>query len=134
MRGLARDYAISGAWWARIDPRLLDHTEYRQGRHGDLFVASFHPGPDRLLKLELPKGAGTDTIDATMAAIAACSGDGRIPGYPYPLFDAHRMVAISEDVADQVRQDLRAGLVRQNIQYRTFEDLFGDLHDTFERY
>ncbi len=134
LQGLARDYGIPGPWWTKIDPHLLDHAEYRQGRHGDIFAASFHPTAGRLLKLELPKGTGPDRIGSTMAAIAACAGDGRIPGYPYPLFDAHRMVAISEELADQIRQDLRAGLARQGIRYRTFDDLFGDLHDDFERY
>lgn len=134
IRGLAEDYAVIGPWWVKIDPRLIDHTEYRQGRHGDIYVASLHGMVSRPLKMELPKGIGRDTIDATMAAIAACAGDGRIPGYPYPLLDAHRMVAIGNELADQIRQDLRAGLARQGIRHRTFDELFGDLHDDFERY
>ena len=45
-----------------------------------------------------------------MQALAACAGDGRIPGYPYPLLDAHRTVAIDEPLVMQIQQDIRAGL------------------------
>lgn len=134
LKGLATEYGIPGPWWTKIDPRLIDHTEYRQGRHGEIFVASLHPKVQRLLKMELPKGTDDRTAAATMLALAACAGDGRIPGYPYPLLDAHRTVAIGEELVDQIRQDLRAGFSRQGILHRAFEDLFGDLHDEFERY
>jgi hypothetical protein len=134
MRGLAAEYGVTGPWWVKVDPHLIDHTEYRQGRHGEIYVASLSGAVSRPLKLELPKGAGRDSVDETMSAISACSGDGRIPGYPYPLLDAHRMVAIGDELADQIRQDLRAGLAARGIRHRTFEDLFGDLHDEFERF
>jgi hypothetical protein len=134
LAGLVAEYAITGPWWTRIDPDLIDHTEYHQGRHGEIFVASLHPEVSRPLKMELPKGTDDHTAAATMQALAACAGDGRIPGYPYPLLDAHRTVAITDELIDQVQQDLRAGLTKQGIQHRRFEDLFGDLHDEFERY
>ena len=134
LAGLVAEYGIAGPWWTRIDPRLIDHTEYRQGRHGEIFVASLHPGVSRPLKMELPKGTDDRTAAATMQALAACAGDGRIPGYPYPLLDAHRTVEITDALVDQMQQDLRAGFVKQGILHRTFEDLFGDLHDEFERY
>jgi NurA-like 5'-3' nuclease len=69
-----------------------------------------------------------------MQALAACAGDGRIPGYPYPLLDAHRTVAIGEELTDQIQQDIKAGLTKQGIRHRMFENLFGDLHGEFERY
>jgi len=134
LRGLAAEYGIPGPWWTKIDVHLIDHTEYRQGRHGEIFVASLHTKVSRPLKMELPKGTDDRTAAATMQALAACAGDGRIPGYPYPLLDAHRTVAIGEELVDQIRQDIRAGFSRQGILYRAFEDLFGDLHDEFERY
>ena len=134
LAGLVAEYGITGPWWTRIDPHLIDHTEYRQGRHGEIFVASLHPAVSRPLKMELPKGTDDRAAAATMQALAACAGDGRIPGYPYPLLDAHRTVAITDELAGQVQQDLRAGLTKQGIQHRRFEDLFGDLHDEFERY
>jgi hypothetical protein len=134
LAGLVAEYEIRGPWWTRIDPHLIDHTEYRQGRHGDIYVASLHPEVSRPLKMELPKGTDEETAAATMQALAACAGDGRIPGYPYPLLDAHRTVAIGEELTGQILQDIKAGLVKQGILHRAFEDLFGDLHGDFERY
>jgi hypothetical protein len=133
LRGIVEDFGIPGPWWTRIDPHLIDHTEYRQGRHGELYVALLHPR-GRLLKMELPKGTDDRTAAATMQALAACADDGRIPGYPYPLLDAHRSVVIDEPLLDQIQQDIKAGLTRQGIRNRTFEGLFGDLHGDFERY
>jgi hypothetical protein len=133
LRGLAEGFGTPGPWWTRIDPHLIDHTEYRQGRHGELFVALLHPR-GRLLKMELPKGIKDETAAITMQALAACADDGRIPGYPYPLLDAHRSVVIDEPLLDQIRQDIKAGLTRQGIRNRVFEDIFGDLHGDFERY
>jgi hypothetical protein len=134
LAGLVAEYEIKGPWWTKIDPHLIDHTEYRQGRHGDIYVASLHPRVARPLKMELPKGTDEQTAAATMQALAACADDGRIPGYPYPLLDAHLTVAIGEDLVDKIQQDIKAGLVKQGIRHRTFEDLFGDLHGDFERY
>jgi hypothetical protein len=132
--GLAGQLGISSPWWVKIDEHLLDHTEYRQGRHGEIYVASLHTRVNRPLKIDLPKGTGSDMAAATMQALSACSGDGRIPGYPYPLLDAHRSVAIDQALVTQIQQDIKAGLSKQGIMNRTFEDLFGDLHGDFERY
>jgi len=132
--GLVEQLGIAGPWWAKIDEHLLDHTEYRQGRHGEIYVASLHAQLSRPLKMELPKGTSEQTTAATMQALAACAGDGRIPGYPYPLLDAHRTVVIDEALVMQIQQDIKAGLSKQGIRNRTYEDLFGDLHGDFERY
>jgi hypothetical protein len=132
--GLVKDLGITGPWWTPIDEHLLDHTEYHQGRHGQIVVASLHPQVGRPLKMEIPRGTGEETAAATMQALAACAGDGRIPGYPYPLLDAHRTVAITAELVDKVQQDIKAGLVHQGIGNTRFEDLFGDLHGDFERY
>jgi hypothetical protein len=86
------------------------------------------------MKMELPKGTGIDTANKTMQALAACADDGRIPGYPYPLLDAHRTVVINEALVQQIQQDIKAGLSKQGIQNQTFDELFGDLHGDFERY
>ncbi|HVP97463.1 DNA double-strand break repair nuclease NurA [Methanoregula sp.] len=134
LMGLAEKSGVRGTWWTKIDPHLLDNTEYRQGRHGEIYVASLHPRMTRLMKIELPRGISEDTAAKTMQALAACADDGRIPGYPYPLFDAHRAVVIDEAIITQVLQDIKGGLARQGIQNRLFEDLFGDLHGDFERY
>ena len=134
LSGLVAHLGIAGPWWAKIDEHLLDHTEYRQGRHGEIYVASLHAHFSRPIKMELPKGTGEQAAAATMQALAACADDGRIPGYPYPLLDAHRTVEIDKPLVMQIQQDLKAGLSKQGIRNRTFEDLFGDLHGDFERY
>jgi hypothetical protein len=132
--GLSSHLGISGPWWAKVDEHLPDHTEYRQGRHGELYIASLHSRVSRSMKIDLPKGTGEETAAATMQALAACADDGRIPGYPYPLLDAHRTCLIDEPLVTQIQQDIKAGLAKQGMKNRTFEDLFGDLHGEFERY
>ena len=132
--GLVAQYGIPGPWWVKVDEHLLDHTEYHQGRHGELYIVSLHARKSRPLKIELPKGTGHDTAAATMQALAACADDGRVPGYPYPLLDAHRTCIIDEPLVMQIQQDIKAGLTKRGIRNRTFEDLFGDLHGDFERY
>ena len=134
LSGLVAHLGITGPWWAKIDEHLLDHTEYRQGRHGEIYVASLHAHFSRPMKMELPKGTVEQAAAATMEALAACAGDGRVPGYPYPLLDAHRTVTIDQPLVMQIQQDIQAGLSKQGIQHKTFEDLFGDLHGDFERY
>jgi NurA-like 5'-3' nuclease len=69
-----------------------------------------------------------------MQALAACADDGRVPGYPYPLLDAHRTVTIDQPLVMQIQQDIKARLTKLGIRNRIFEDLFGDLHGDFERY
>lgn len=132
--GLAAQFGVTGPWWTRIDDHLLDHTEYHQGRHGQIYVASLHARMSRPLKMELPKGASDEEEAVTMKALAASAGDGRIPGYPYPLLDAHRSVVIDEALVTQIQQDIKSGLAKMGMRNRSFEDLFGDLHGDFERY
>jgi hypothetical protein len=132
--GLAAQLGISGPWWVKVDEHLPDHTEYRQGRHGELYVASLHPRLARPMKIDLPKGTGEEAAVTSMQMLSACADDGRIPGYPYPLLDAHRTVVIDEPLVTQIQQDIKAGLAKQGMRNRTFEDLFGDLHGEFERY
>jgi hypothetical protein len=132
--GLVAQLGVAGPWWAKIDEHLPDHTEYRQGRHGELYIASLHSQWSRPMKIDLPKGTGEEAAAATMHMLSACADDGRIPGYPYPLLDAHRTVVIDEPLVTQIQQDIKAGLAKQGIRNRTFENLFGDLHGDFERY
>jgi hypothetical protein len=134
MAGLVEQFGIVSPWWTKIDQHLLDQSEYRQGRHGEIYVASLHPHRIRPMKMELPKGTGEQAAAATMQALAACADDGRVPGYPYPLLDAHRTVTIDQPMVMQIQQDLKSGLSNKGITNRTFEDLFGDLHGDFERY
>ena len=69
--GLVAEYEIPGPWWTRIDPHLIDHTEYRQGRHGEIYVTSLHSKINRLLKIELPKGKDNTEVESIMQALAA---------------------------------------------------------------
>ena len=69
-----------------------------------------------------------------MSSITACCDDGRIPGYPYPLLDAHRTVVIDQMLTEQIRQDLMKGFASQNMNREIFDLLFGDIHDDFKRY
>lgn len=132
--GFVREAGISGPWWMRIDEHLLDSAVYKRGRQGDLYVASVHPTKHFPLKLELPKGTDKQTVEMIMSSIVACSDDGRIPGYPYPLLDAHRTVVIDQTLTEQIRQDMMRGFSAQGMNREIFDLLFGDIHDDFKRY
>ena len=132
--GLVRDCGVTGPWWVRVDEHLLDSAVYKRGRQGDLYVASVHPSKNFPLKLELPKGTDEQTVEMIMSSITACSDDGRIPGYPYPLLDAHRTVVIDHTLAEQIRQDLMSGFASHGMNKEIFDLLFRDIHDDFKRY
>jgi hypothetical protein len=132
--GLVKESGIRGPWWVRIDEHLLDSAVYRRGRQGDLYVASVHPAKNFPLKLELPQGTDEQTVEMIVRSIVACSDDGRIPGYPYPLLDAHRTVVIDQTLAEQIRQDMMRGFSSQGMNREIFDLLFGDIHDDFKRY
>lgn len=132
--GLAEALGVKTPWWIPIDPTILDHTQFPQWQHGQMYIASLHPRARSPLKIELPKNLPTGKVQEIMGRLASCSGDGRIPGYPYPLFDAHRTVALTEEVVDQVHHDLMGSIVASGIDRQTFEILFGDYHDEFARY
>ena len=83
---------------------------------------------------ELPSDTDDQTVKKIMGAIASCADDGRIPGYPYPLLDAHRTVVIDDPLIEHVRQDLMKGFSVRGLNKEMFDMLFGDLHDDFERY
>jgi hypothetical protein len=130
--GFTQTYAVKAPWWIRIDPAILDHTAFPQWQHGEMYVACLHPRSKGPLKIELM--AGTKNAEEIMNRLAGCSADGRIPGYPYPLLDAHRTVALTEEIIDQVRGDLLGRLAETGIDRQTYEILFGDYHDEFARY
>ena len=131
---LAGVFGVEAPWWIRIDPAMLDATQFPQWQHGSLYVASLHPRARTPLKIELQKDLTAPEVTAVMNRLAACSGDGRVPGYPYPLFDAHRTVVLSEEMADQARADLIRRVARTGIRKETYDILFGDYHDEFARY
>lgn len=132
--GLAKKAGVTGPWWVRIDEHLLDSAVYKRGRQGDLYVASVHPAKNFPLKMELPRGTDERTVERIMSSVSACSDDGRIPGYPYPLLDAHRTVVIDRTLAGQIRQDVMKGFASQGMDREIFDLLFRDIHDDFKRY
>jgi len=130
--GFAQVHAIKAPWWFRVDPAILDHAAFPQWQHGEMYVSCLHPRSKRPLKIELL--AGTRNANEIMDRLAGCSADGRIPGYPYPLLDAHRTVVLTEEIVEQVRGDLLGRLAEAGIDRQTYEILFGDYHDEFARY
>lgn len=132
--GFAREQGIRAPWWIRIDPAVLDHQPYHQWQHGETCVACLHPRAAGPLKIELAKGTSREAAGRVMDRLAGCSADGRIPGYPYPLFDAHRTVALTGEIACQVKSELIGRLAEAGIDRQTYEILFGDYHDAFARY
>jgi hypothetical protein len=130
--GFAQAHSIKAPWWIKIDPAILDHAAFPQWQHGEIYVACLHPRSKGPLKIEFPPG--TTNAGEIMDRLAGCSADGRIPGYPYPLFDAHRTVVLTEEIMEQVRGDLLGQLAEAGIDRQTYEILFGDYHDEFARY
>jgi len=128
----AKKHRIRAPWWIRIKPEVLDHQPHAQWQHGEMHVACLHERSRGPLKIELAKN--TRDAGTIMDRLAGCSADGRIPGYPYPLLDAHRTVALTEEIVDQVKNSLVRDLAEAGIDRQTYEILFGDYHDEFARY
>ncbi|MDD1718814.1 MAG: DNA double-strand break repair nuclease NurA [Methanoregulaceae archaeon] len=134
VNGLAKVLGVDPPWWIRIDPAVLDHTQFPRWQHGQMYIACLHPRARSPLKIELPRDLPEERARGIMDRLAACSGDGRIPGYPYPLFDAHRTVVLTEEVVEQVRSDLMRRIAVTGLERQTYDILFGDYHDEFARY
>jgi hypothetical protein len=134
VEGLASREDIAPPWWLRIDTTILDHMQFRQWQHGDLYVVKLHPQTAISLKIELPQDQDESSVQETMELLAGCSDDGRLPGYPYPLLDAHRSVVIDQASADRIRQDLLRGMTGSGCTFSQFQQLFGDIHDEFRKY
>lgn len=132
--GLADAFKIRAPWWIRIDPAMLDRTQFSQWQHGEMYVASLHRGARSPLKIELRNDLPDQEAQQIMDRLAACSGDGRIPGYPYPLFDAHRTVVLTKEIVADARSNLLNLIASAGIRRHTYEILFGDYHDEFARY
>jgi hypothetical protein len=131
VEGLANREKVSPPWWIRIDPDILDHLQFR---YGELCVVKLHPRAAVTLKLELPRDQDKQSIQTTMGLLAGCADDGRLPGYPYPLLDAHRAVVIDQATVDHIRHDLLRGMTGSGYTYSHFQQLFGDVHDEFRKY
>jgi len=125
---------IPSPWWLKVDEGVLDQMRFSQWQHGEVYIASLHSHHAVPLKIELPRGLNHGEAERAMALLAGCADDGRIPGYPFPLLDAHRTVVISEAISGQIRQDILAILSRQGFDHTHYVVMFGDYHDEFRRY
>ncbi|HOT03486.1 MAG TPA: DNA double-strand break repair nuclease NurA [Methanolinea sp.] len=131
---LADTFGIPAPWWMRIDLDMLDHTQYAQWQHGQPYVVCLHRRARALIKVDLVFGLHDQQVSEIMSRLAGCSGDGRVPGYPYPLLDAHRTVVLTSEIVEEARSDLMRRLTSSGLKRRTYEILFGDYHDEFARY
>jgi hypothetical protein len=132
--GLAERYGISGSWYVHIPEAILDSTPTEHWTQGEIFVGKLSADAPRGFKVELPAGASSEDAARAFPALAAYAADARLPGYPYPLVDAHRTALIDIDCAEEIRQDLLFAVAERGMGYAQFHDLFGDYHDELARY
>jgi len=125
---------IRSPWWVNIEETILDQTRFSQWQHGRVQVVSLHPHTSVPLKIELPGKQLSPLSEQTRSLLAGCADDGRIPGYPFPLLEAHRTAVIGEPVLGQVRQDMITALDREGFDLSRYSAMFGDYHDEFRRY
>jgi hypothetical protein len=132
--GFAVRCGIGGRWYVKIPPELLDSTPYEHWTQGEIFVGRLSLDAPRGFKIELPAYADDEYAARAFSALAAYAGDARLPGYPYPLVDAHRTSLIGIDLAEEIRQALLQEMAGKGMGYTEFQDLFGDYHDELARY
>jgi hypothetical protein len=125
---------VPSPWWMKIEDTILDQTRFSQWQHGEVHAVSLHPYTTAPLKIELPVKQPPRVSERAISLMAGCADDGRIPGYPFPLLEAHRTVTIGEAVLGQVRQDMISALDREGFDLARFGAIFGDYHDEFRRY
>ncbi|NLM29049.1 MAG: DNA double-strand break repair nuclease NurA [Methanomicrobiales archaeon] len=135
--GLARDLGIPEPWYLCVSAAegLIDREEtHRWKQRGGQYVARLHPRAQRAFKVEIPKYYTPDRVKRVFSALASFSDDGRVTGYPYPLFDAHLTTKIGADAVEQIRQDIIRGMDRLGMNLADYTGIFGDYHDEFDRY
>lgn len=131
---LAREMGIGEPWYLRVPVEVLDHQPHREWQRGSLFVSRLHARAPRAFKVEIPGGIDDEWVERIFAACGAYADDGRVPGYPFPLLEAHRTSAIREDTVEQVQQDIMKGMNRLDLAWHDYHELFGDYHDELDRY
>lgn len=134
VNGLAYLHRHSTPWWVKIPLTILDHTQFLPWQHGDIYIARLNEHARAPLKIELPHDYEEKKVQKVMEILTACSDDGRLLGYPYPLIDAHQTVVIERSLVDQIQQDLYQGISKRGVDFKSFQMLFGDYHDDFRRY
>ncbi|MGC9435172.1 MAG: DNA double-strand break repair nuclease NurA [Methanomicrobiales archaeon] len=131
---LASREGVRAPWYVKIPQGFLDQRVHEEWRRGETCVARLHPRARMAFKIEVPAGATETAIDRTVSACAACAGDGRLPGYPFPLMDAHLLATITAAATDDLLGRIIARMGAAGIDQTTFHEVFGDIHDEFARY
>ncbi|MHC1627194.1 MAG: DNA double-strand break repair nuclease NurA [Methanoculleaceae archaeon] len=131
---LAARWRIKAPWYVRIPDGFLDQRVHEEWRRGEIYVVRLHPRARMAFKIELPEGTGDRDAACAVSACAAYAGDGRLPGYPYPLMDAHRFATINSAATDEILTRVIARMGEAGIDQQAFNELFGDIHDEFARY
>ncbi len=131
---VASDFGIRAPWYIEVPEDIPDQKRHEQWRRGRTYIARLHNSSGIILKAEVPKYADLEYVHRAISACAGYSGDGRIPGYPYPLMEAHRECCITREIADIIRQDIIGKINGNGFTRMRYNQLFGDLHDEFARY
>ena len=130
----ASEFGIKAPWFIEIPKGITDQKRHEQWHRGKTYIIKMHPASGIVLKAEIPKYADDAYAETALSACAEYSGDGRIPGYPYPLMEAHRECCITQEITDIIRQDVIGRIDENGIDRIRYNQLFGDLHDEFARY
>lgn len=131
---VASELGIKAPWYIEVPEDVPEQKRHEQWHRGRTYIIRMHPASRIVLKAEIPKYADEEYAEKIFSACAAYSGDGRIPGYPYPLMEAHRECCITQEICDIIRQDLIKNIDRRGIDRTRYNRIFGDLHDEFARY
>jgi len=131
---VASEFGIKAPWYIEVPEDVPEQKRHEQWHRGRTYIIKMHPASRVVLKAEIPKYADEEYTEKALSACAAYSGDGRIPGYPYPLMEAHRECCITQEICDIIRQDLIKNIDRRGIGQIRYNRIFGDLHDEFTRY
>jgi len=130
----AKAAGVTPPWCVRIPEEAIDQRPHTQWQRGMPYVARLHGKGATAFKIEVPDYADERTAIEVCSACAAYAGDGRIPGYPYPLLDAHRAVVLGADEVEGITYDIIKGMNRLGMNSKDFWQLFGDYHEEFARY
>ncbi|MBN1433050.1 MAG: DNA double-strand break repair nuclease NurA [Methanomicrobiaceae archaeon] len=130
----ASEFGIKAPWYIEVPVNITDQKRHEQWHRGRTYILKMHPSSEIVLKAEVPKYADEEYVDKAISACSNYSVDGRIPGYPYPLMEAHRECCITREITDIIRNDIIGEINRKGSNQKRYNQLFGDLHNEFARY
>ncbi|ADN35799.1 NurA domain protein [Methanolacinia petrolearia DSM 11571] len=134
LNAVASEFRIKAPWYIEVPEEIIDQKQKDEWQNGRSYIIKLHPASEIVLRAEIPKNLTDEYTDKALSACAEYSGDGRIPGYPYPLMEAHRECCITQEITDIIRQDVIGRIDENGIDRTRYNQLFGDLHDEFARY